>query len=135
MWLVSENGHACPQCGWTPPPKAKEIPVQDADLVELADQEGAATPHDRHVIEFDRQACTWYGRRWPERWRERPTKGRWWAWLQTQAKFRIGEAVKMPGSYWEAAPLPISAEVSGWLQHRVIKFARSKARAAGGLQH
>jgi superfamily II DNA or RNA helicase len=130
MWLVSDDGHACPSCGWAPAPKSKQIEVQDADLVELADDPGAASPHDRQVIEFYRQACSWYGRRWPERWREKPKSGRWWAWSQTRDKFRIGEAVKMPVAYWEAAPLPTTVEVSGWLQHRLIRWARSRARKA-----
>jgi len=127
MWLTSEQGHACPACGWTPAPRSKPIIVQDADLEELADEADLLLPHDQRVIQFFREACGWYGRRWPDR---REKSGRWWAWNQTRAKFRIGEAVRMPGPYWEAAPLPASHDVSGWLQYRLIKWARSRGRAA-----
>jgi DNA repair protein RadD len=130
IWLVSEQGHSCPSCGWTPIPKAKAIAVQDADLVELADEEALLLPHEQRVCEFFCQAIGWYGRRWPDRWREKPKSGRWWAWVQTQAKFRIGETVRMPGAYWEAEPIPPSADVSGWLQYRLIRWARSRTRAA-----
>jgi DNA repair protein RadD len=130
LWLTSQQGHACPDCGWTPAPRSKPIAVQDADLEELADQEDLLGPYDQRVLEFFCQACGWYGRRWPDRWRDREKSGRWWGWVQTQTKFRFGEAVKIPGAYWEATPIPPSADVSGWLQHRLIKWARSRARAA-----
>jgi superfamily II DNA or RNA helicase len=130
MWLVSEQGHACPSCGWMPAPKPKSIGVQEADLAELADDASRATPHDRQVIEFYREAIGWYGRRWPDRWRDRPKSGRWWAWNQTQEKFRLAETARMPSAYWEADTLPPSPGVAGWLQHRVIKWARGRARAA-----
>src|SRR5262249_9639455 len=98
MWLTSEDGNSCPSCGWTPEPKSKPIDVLEADLAELADEPGEASPYDPDVIEFYRQAVDWYGWRWPQRWREKPKSGRWWAWNQTREKFHIDITVKMPGA-------------------------------------
>jgi DNA repair protein RadD len=128
LWLTSEQGNACPSCGWTPVLKAKPIRVQDADLEELADVV-EATPQDERVMRFFREACGWYARRWPDRWMAKASSGRWWAWLGVREKFKFGEEVRMPSAYWEAAPLPPSIDVSGWLQYRIIKYARGKAKA------
>jgi hypothetical protein len=130
IWMTSEQGHACPECGWKPAPMAKPISTQEADLEEMADAQEQPTPHDQRVICFYREACGWYARRWPDRWMVKPKSGRWWAWVQTQAKFRFTETVRKPGSYWELSPFGPSIEVSGWLQHRIIKFARARAKAA-----
>jgi len=130
LWLTSEQGNACPSCGWTPAPKSKPISVQEADLEELADPEKLLLPHDQQVVQFFQESCAWYARRWPDRWRAKQNSGRWWAWSKTREKFQIGETVKMPSGYWQAEPLPPSPEVSGWLQYRMIRWARSKARAA-----
>jgi DNA repair protein RadD len=130
IWLTSEQGHACPECGWKPAPRAKAISTREADLEEMADVEDQPTPHDQRVICFYREACGWYARRWPDRWMAKPKSGRWWAWVQTRDKFRFAETVRKPGSYWDLTPFTPSAEVSGWLQHRIIKFARARAKAA-----
>jgi DNA repair protein RadD len=129
LWLTSEQGNACPSCGWTPVPKAKAIGVRDADLEELADAENALTPADPSVMRFFQESCGWYARRWPDRWRAKPNGGRWWAWVGVREKFKFNENTGMPSRYWEAEPLPPSADVSGWLQYRVIRYARGKARA------
>jgi DNA repair protein RadD len=130
IWLTSEQGHACPECGWKPLPKSKRIEAQEADLEEMADVREQPAPHDQRVMCFYREACGWYARRWPDRWMQKPKSGRWWAWVQTQAKFRFAETVKKPGQFWELSPFTPSAEVSGWLQHRIIKFARAPAKVA-----
>jgi DNA repair protein RadD len=130
IWLTSELGHACPECGWKPLPKSKRIEAQEADLEEMADSQKQPAPHDQRVMCFYREACGWYARRWPGRWMQKPKSGRWWAWVQTQAKFRFAETVKKPGQLWELSPFTPSAEVSGWLQHRIIKFARARAKVA-----
>jgi superfamily II DNA or RNA helicase len=132
IWLTSEQGHACPSCGWAPVPRSKPVAFEEAELEELADDETRPTPNDARVTWFYREACGWYSRRWPDRWRDTPNKGRAWAWMQTQAKFLIAAEVRIPSAYW-SLPLALpSAEVSGWLQHRIIKWAKAqqKARAA-----
>lgn len=130
IWLTSEQGHACPSCGWTPAPRSKPVAVEEAELEELADVEDQPTPHDQCVICFYREACGWFARRNPEKWMATPKKVRWGAWCETRAKFSFAESVKKPGQYWDLSPFGPSTEVSGWLQHRVIKFARSRAKAA-----
>ena len=130
IWLTSEQGNACPTCGWAPVPMSKPIAVREADLQEMADAEDQLAPQDQRVIWFYREACGWYARRWADRWRDTPNKGRAWAWMQTQAKFQIGAQVRIPSSYWTLPLVLPSAEVSGWLHHRIIKFARARAKAA-----
>ena len=130
MWLTSEQGNCCPECGWVPLQRARAIDVQDADLEEMAHTEDTVTPSDARVMDFYRQAVGWYARRWPDRWAETPKKGRWWAWVATQGKFRIASAVRKPGAYWDASPILPSVEVSGWMQHRIIKWARGRAATA-----
>jgi DNA repair protein RadD len=129
IWLTSEQGNACPECGWVPAPRSKPVAVEEADLSELADDETAPTPNDGRVKWFFREACGWYSRRWPDRWRDTPNKGRAWAWMQVQAKFQIGAEVRIPSAYW-TMPLALpSAEVSGWLQHRIIRWAKAQRKA------
>lgn len=129
IWLTSEQGHACPSCGWAPVPKSKPIPVQEADLEELSDAPDVVSPNDPSVEWFYREACGWYSRRWPGKWAEKPKSGHWWAWMQTQAKFGFAESVRKPWAFWDLAPAQPSAAASGWLHHRVIKWARDRARA------
>ncbi len=130
IWLTSEQGHACPSCGWAPRPRAKAVAFVEAELAELADDEDQPTPHDQRVICFYREACGWYARRNPDKWTATPKKVRWGAWCETRAKFRFAESVKKPGRYWDLLPFGPSTEVSGWLQHRIIKFARARSKAA-----
>jgi DNA repair protein RadD len=127
LWLVSEEGPACTCCGWAPAPKPKPVLVQDADLHEIDDDtEAQFTPHDTRVVTFYREACGDFARRKPDQWMDRPKSLRWAAWCETRAKFRFPDTVKKPGSYWDQPPFTPSLEVSGWLHHRRIKFARSR---------
>jgi DNA repair protein RadD len=130
IWMTSELGHACPECSWKPLPRSKAIGAQEADLQEMADVVAAPNPFDDRVICFYREACGYFARRTPEKWIDRPKSVRWRAWCETSAKFKLTESVKKPGKYWDLQPFAPSQEVAGWLQHRVIKFARAKARAA-----
>lgn len=130
LWLTSEQGGNCPECGWVPPQRARAIAVEDADLEEMADAEDTATPSDAHVKDFYRQALGWYARRWPDRWSEKPNTGRAWAARNTWEKFRIEQRVNMPSNYWSFSKLPPSIEVDGWLKHRIIKWARGRAATA-----
>lgn len=130
IWLTSEQGHACPECGWVPLPRSRPITFEEAELAEIADDPDQLTPNDARVIGFYREACGWYSRKWPDRWQATPNKGRAWAWMQTQEKFQIANDVRIPSTYWTLPLVLPSAEVTGWLRHRLIRWARSKARAA-----
>jgi DNA repair protein RadD len=130
LWLTTEHGNSCPECGWTASPRARALIVEQADLEELAESAPVASPYDERVKWFYREACGWRARRKPELWAEKPKSVRWWAWCETRTKFRIAETVRKPGAYWDMLPASPSAEVSGWLQHRLIRWARSKSRAA-----
>jgi DNA repair protein RadD len=130
LWLTSEQGGSCPECGWEPPLQARAIAVEDADLEEMADAGETATPFDARVMDFYCEALGWYKRRWPDRWSEKPKTGRAWAGRNTWEKFRIAQAVRMPSKYWSLSALPPSIETDGWLKHRMIKWARGRAATA-----
>lgn len=128
IWLTSEQGNACPDCGWAPAPRSKAVKVEEAELEELAEEQAKPVPNDERVKWFFREACGWYGRRWPDRWTATPNKGRAWAWMQTQARFEISEG-RIPSPYWSLLVAQPSPEVSGWLQHRMIKWAKAQQKA------
>ena len=130
LWLTSEQGNCCPECGWVPPQRSKAIGVQDADLNEIAEDAAPLAVTDKRVLEFHAEACGWYARRWPDRWRDKPNSGRWWAWVQATAKFGFAEGVRMPDKGWQAFAMPPSVATSGWLQHRLIKWVKSKRSVA-----
>jgi len=130
LWLTSEQGQCCPECGWTPPQRSKAIGVQDADLDEIAEDAAPLSLTDKRVLQFHAEACGWYARRWPDRWMNKPNSGRWWAWGQTLAKFRFADGLRMPDKGWKSFAMPPSAATAGWLQHRMIKFAKSKRSVA-----
>jgi len=129
IWLTSELGHACPECGWKSLPKSKRIAAQEADLEEMVDAEAPTTLHDQRVICFYREACGDFAKRKADQWMERPKSLRWAAWCETRAKFRFPETTKKPGKYWDLEPFAPSDAVSGWLHHRRIKFAKSRDKA------
>ena len=127
LWLVSEEGPACTCCAWAPTPKAKPVFAQAADLQEIGgDDEAQLTPYDARVRTFYREACGDFARRKPDQWKERPKSLRWAAWCETRAKFRFPRnALKSPARIWDQLPVA-PVEVSGWLHHQRIKFARSR---------
>jgi DNA repair protein RadD len=125
IWLTSEQGNACPECGWKAAPRAKSITTQEADLEEMAD-EVQVTPHDPRVVTFYREACGDFAKRKPDKWIARAKSLRWAAWCETRAKFKFAETTQKPSHYWDLSPFGPSAQVTGWLHHRRIKFARSR---------
>jgi DNA repair protein RadD len=130
MWLVSEQGEACRECGWVPAPKPKAVAVEAAELGELEwDEQPPMTPHAPEVAQFYREAVHWYSGRWPDRWRERPKSGRWWAWSQTRQKFGFAESAPMPRGFWDVEPAPTSAVTSGWLKSQLIRYAKRRRAA------
>lgn len=130
IWLTSEQGHACPSCGWAPAPRSKAVAFEEAELEELADAEDQPTPHDKRVICFYREACGDFAKRKPDQWMARAKSLRWAAWCETRTKFRMAETVRKPSQYWDLTPFAPSAEVAGWLHHRRIKYNRGRAKAA-----
>jgi hypothetical protein len=127
LWLVSEQGSRCSCCGWEPRPAPRAVVATPAWLTELAAAEEAA--HESQRVSFYSQALAWYARRWPDRWRAKPNSGRWWAWSQTRARFKLAESVQMPAAFWGIWPgTETSVAVSGWLKASMIRFAKSKSR-------
>lgn len=139
LWLVSESGNACTECGWTPAPRAKAIGVQAADLAELdTEGRGPVTPDSPAVAEFYRMACGWDMKRSGNLWKgadlvtgkSNANKRRFIAWLRARERFEFAADTRMPGALWNLGPLEPSAEVSGWLKYNLIRYARGKGRAA-----
>jgi superfamily II DNA or RNA helicase len=130
VWLVSELGEACRECGWLPAPRPKAVAVQGAELGELLESDVARlTEHASEVAQFYREAVFWYGARWPDRWRDRPKSGRWWAWSQTREKFDFNERLGMPRRFWDMAPTPTTEPVNGWLKSQQIRYAKRRRAA------
>lgn len=139
MWLVSEDGNACAECGWTPAPRAKDIRVQQADLAELdTERSEPLTPNSPAVMGFYRQACGFDMKRSGNLWKgvdpatgkSRANKRRWVAWMRTRERFKFSEDTRMPSAFWNLAPMEPSAEAAGWLKYSVIRWQRGKGRAA-----
>jgi len=130
VWLVSQDGEACRECGWVAAPKPKGVVVQNADLGELDyENQERATPQSPEVVQFYREALGDYSRTKPQAWRDTPNKGRASCWHAVREKFELAED-RIPRTFWNLAPLPPSVGTSGWLKYRRIKYARSRARAA-----
>ncbi len=94
IWLTSEQGNSCPECGWKPEPKSRAIAVQQAELEEMADAEEPINAADPRVLQFFREACGWYAKRWPDRWlseAQNSNSGRWASWMNTIEKFKFQE--------------------------------------------
>lgn len=125
-WLVSEDGNNCPNCGWRFMPKAKPVEVEAADLAPLDEIAAERGEMDR----FYAEAVSWYASRWPERWQQKQSSGRWWAWVQTRAKFKRGDDERIPSQYWRAQPRAPSAETAGWLKAQLIRYAKSRQSGA-----
>jgi len=130
LWLVSELGEACRECGWVPAPRPLSVVAQAAELGELVETDKQLVmPHAPEVARFYREAVAWYGARWPDRWRERPKSGRWWAWAQAKTKFRFDEQTPMPREFWETPPSRTSVATAGWLKSQMIRYAKRRRAA------
>lgn len=122
IWIVSEDGSNCPNCGWHPVAKTRPVQISEAELGEIP-----AMPIDTAGIEhFYREACGWYAQRWPDRWQAKEKSGRWWAWVQTRTKFKRPDDERMPSRFWEITHKPSSYETSGWLKSQMIRWAKSQ---------
>jgi superfamily II DNA or RNA helicase len=137
LWLASEQGNACPSCGWAHAAKAKGIAVQEAHLQEMADEADVLGAQHPEVENFFCQAMSWDMRRSPDKWaginpktgKSRANSRRYVTWLRTCKRFRLNEQ-HMPRHFWRASPAPCAESTAGWLLSDQIRFARSKQRAA-----
>jgi superfamily II DNA or RNA helicase len=126
-WLVSEDGEACRECGWKPAPRPKAVRVEAADLLELLEHEAPTVGVDSpEVRQFFGEAACWYSLRWPDRWHERPGRGRWWAWCMTCERFRFGEATPIPRVFWTLSLASPTAAVNGYLTSQLIRYAKRR---------
>jgi DNA repair protein RadD len=132
LWLTTEHGNTCPECGWAAPQRSKAIVTEDADLEEMAEDEPEVTVMDSRVERFYRESLDWNQKHKPRKWLENSNKVRGACWYATKEKFKFADTVGIPYRFWRLDPLPCSADVAGWLKYRDIKWARGrgKARAA-----
>jgi DNA repair protein RadD len=128
IWLVSEDGNACSQCGWAPSPKAKGILVEDADLGELELDPHSTTAQSPEVSQFFREAMGDFATRKPEMWMEAENKARFISWCDTAEKFGL-KTEPVPTFVWRSAPMPPTAAVSSWLKYRRIRYAKGQEKA------
>lgn len=124
MWLVTEDGANCPNCGCQPVTRAKPVQVTQADLTEVS----AALPDAAGMERFFCEACDWYANRWPDRWEAKPNSGRFWAWSQTRTKFKRPQDERIPSRFWGLSTQSASAETAGWLKSQIIRWAKNKQR-------
>jgi hypothetical protein len=129
MWLVSENGPVCDNCGWRPDPNAKVIVVEDADLAEINATSPPVSPQSPEVLQFFREALYCYARSKPDKWQSKPTGGRWCAWKQTCERFTFREG-RAPQFVWDAQPVTTSRPTTGWLKSRQIAWANRRGKLA-----
>lgn len=126
VWLTTEDGSNCPNCGWKPVPLAKPVQVTEADLAEIP----ALALDPAGMETFYREACGWYANRWPDRWQAKPNSGRFWAWSQTRQKYKRPEDERIPSRYWQLIPFTPSVETSGWLKSQMIRWAKRRSKEA-----
>jgi superfamily II DNA or RNA helicase len=126
LWLVSEEGPSCANCGWAPVPAARVIQVQAADLEEIG--AGPASDTSASIEQFFAEAIGWYEKRWPDRYQQNANRGRGWAWNQTRELLEL-QAQKPPAHFWRIAPKQPSLPVAGKLMARLIAYAKRKAAA------
>jgi superfamily II DNA or RNA helicase len=122
MWIITEEGTCCPNCGWKPIPFRKAVQVEDAELQELT-----ATAESTQWERFFQEAVGWYMQRWPEKWMEKPNSGRAYAWHKARAKYKIAEE-KIPSRCWRLEPLPPSPATVGYMQSQIIRWAKGQAK-------
>jgi superfamily II DNA or RNA helicase len=119
-WLTTDDGHACPNCGWKPVPRTKPVQIEHAELGEMG-----AQPLIPEWEPFYREACGWYAARWPQKWAEKENSGRAWAWFKTREKCKITEE-KIPSRCWRMPISPPGPEVSGYLKSQLIRWAKRR---------
>jgi superfamily II DNA or RNA helicase len=121
MWLVTTEGANCPDCGWIPKPLPLNVQVTDAMLGHA----GQELPPIESVQEFYQQAVFWMAQRYPDKWEEKPNSLRFRAWCETRVKYKRPEDERIPRNFWSLPKMPASDATSGWLKHRVIRYAKA----------
>jgi superfamily II DNA or RNA helicase len=129
LWLVSEDGEACSECGWKPAPRARPVIIEDADLAELEDDPRAVTAQSPEVRQFFQEALHWSRMRNPQNWAQAPNKVRAAAWFRTREKFALPDTQGFPREVWTAEPVLCTESVAGWLLSQQIRFARRRRSA------
>lgn len=124
-WLRTESGSNCPNCGWKPAPKPKQVEIQHAELAELDPELDQSADMEK----FFCQSLAWSINRWPQKWQEKPKSLRWQVWMTVIEKFKRPTDERMPSHFWNASPEPCTPEVAGWQKARIIRWARSKRHA------
>lgn len=124
VWLTTEDGSNCPNCGWQPAPRAKPVQVAQAELAEI----NATLAPEEDMELFFAQACDWYANRWPDRWQAKENSGRFWAWSNTRTKFKRPDDERIPSRFWRTPRAPVGEQVSGWLKSQMIRYAKRKAK-------
>jgi DNA repair protein RadD len=127
-WLVSEDGNACSQCGWTPSPRARSVLVEDADLGELELDPSSIKAESPEVSQFFREALGDLAGRKPDTWMEAENKARFMSWCDTAEKFGL-KAEPVPTFVWRSAPIAPTGAVSSWLKYRRIRYAKGQQKA------
>lgn len=129
LWLVSECGQACTECGWKPTPRSRAVGVREAELTELAEDAEPVTPASPAVVRFFQEALGDYAKGKPDKWRDSPNTARAASWHATRDRHKLLED-RIPSNFWKLEPLPPSLETANWLKHRRIKYAKARGRAA-----
>lgn len=124
VWLTTEDGSNCPNCGWQPTPRAKSVRVADAELAEIS----ATLSPEQDMDQFFAEACDWYAKRWPDRWQAKQNSGRFWAWSNTRVKFKRPEDEAIPRRYWQLPRGQVSEPVAGWLKSQTIRRAKAQQK-------
>jgi DNA repair protein RadD len=128
IWMVSESGESCDICGWRPILAPRAIATQDVNLEEADVIDPPLTINSPEVMRFCSEALGFYIARWPDRWTNRPTSGRWWAWTKTSERFKL-DLEHVPKHVWHMSPVATSLGTTGWLKSRQIAWARGRGRA------
>jgi DNA repair protein RadD len=111
---IRTAGDPCPNCGWRPKPKAKEVEVIEGDLQKL--ERGKPQQKHEHTA-AEREAwhrqLTWIGR-------ERNYKSGWPA-VQYREKFGVWPVAR------HVSPMMPTDEVRRWVKSRMIAYAKGMA--------
>jgi DNA repair protein RadD len=125
IWVRSEEGSNCPNCGWSHTPKRKTVQTSNADLTEIQPHSDASA---EGLERFYCETVGWYAQRWPDRWAAKPNSGRYWGWVKTREKFKRPEDEQMPRHFWKLEPVTCGIEVAGWLKSEMIRYAKRQEK-------
>ena len=112
---VFKGQRACPACGHEMIPRTQPIPTHQADLQEI-DREKKAVNRD---WDSDRKAAFYGGLM-----SYAAEKGYKPGWAANQYREKTGV---WPNAYKNAPMVPPNADVTGWVKHQRIKFAKRRA--------